>query len=349
MRADPELLRQLMCSALVDRGLPDHHVAIVANGLLQTSLRGTDTHGIRLFETYLKELDNGRSNPKPRIAKKFHYPGVCSVDADHALGLVAGQIASETVVDKAAELGISAAFVRNSNHFGAASVYTMEMARHGCVGIALSNADSLVAPLNSGKPLLGTNPISIALPNAEDEPVCLDMATSQISYTRLMTTLAAGKAPRSGWAVDATGADLAEENGSFSALRPLGGYKGQGLGLMIALLCALLAAGPFDTELSHLYKPPYDIPRRVSHIFIAVHIARLPASDAFPERLRSILDNVRAWRTNDGNPVVIPGDPERDAIRDRSENGIPLTDTEWRFFNELAARHGKSLARQALT
>ena len=74
----------------------------------------------------------------------------------------------------------------------------------------------------------------------------------------------------------ADGRDAAEdgggagETGEIAALQPLGGYKGHCLGMLVEILCALLAGMPFDHELTHLYAPPYDTPRQVAHLFLEV-------------------------------------------------------------------------------
>ena len=40
---------------------------ITVNGLIHASLRGVDSHGVRLFFHYLNGLNNGRINPNPKF------------------------------------------------------------------------------------------------------------------------------------------------------------------------------------------------------------------------------------------------------------------------------------------
>ena len=65
-----EVLERLMRRALVRRGVSDEHAGWVAEGLAEASLRGIDTHGVRLFPTYLAELDGGRAVARPRTASR---------------------------------------------------------------------------------------------------------------------------------------------------------------------------------------------------------------------------------------------------------------------------------------
>lgn len=103
------------------------------------------------------------------------------IDADGALGVLAGLAAARTAAERARQFGVAAVGVRNSNHFGAATVYTRRLAREGLVGIAVTSAASRVAPHGGVEPLFGTNPISVAAGGNGDE-FALDMATSQVGF-----------------------------------------------------------------------------------------------------------------------------------------------------------------------
>lgn len=313
-----------MRGALHRRGLSDEHAAYVVDGLIEASLRGIDTHGVRLFSTYLAELDGGRSAARPELRWSGEQ-AARTLDAGNALGLVAGRVAADEAVRIARELGVGAVSVRNSNHFGAASVYTLAMARQGVLGLAFTNSDALVAPHGGTRPLFGTNPIAMAAQGAGDDLFCADFATSQVSYSKVKHHRAHGLPLEPGWVVD----------GEETVLKPLGGHKGQCLGMMVEILCALLAGMPLDAQLSHLYAPPYDEPRRVAHLFLAFEVSAFRTPGAFREDLSRLLGEVRAEPAADGSRVVAPGDLETEAAAGRRENGIPLTDEEWSFFEAL--------------
>jgi ureidoglycolate dehydrogenase (NAD+) len=335
-----ERLARIMASALARRGLTEEHAGFVVDGLVSTSLRGIDTHGVRLFRTYLLELDGGRSRARPELRWHGERAAARRLDAGGALGLVAGRLAAAEAVSLARESGAGAVAVANSNHFGAASVYTLAMAREGMVGIALTNSDALVAPHGGLYPLFGTNPLSVAARGAGDDLFCVDMATSQVSYSRVKSHRERGVALAPGWAVTPDGEDAAAGDGSLpvSALLPLGGHKGQCLGMLVEVLCALLTGMPLDHELSHLYGAPYDEPRQVSHLFLALDVAAFEEPEVFSARLSSLLRLVRqqepAAGAEDGR-VLAPGDLEREAERERREKGIPLSAEEHALFLEL--------------
>ena len=335
-RIPVDQLSTIMHAALAARGLSRDHAEFVVDGLIQASLRGTDTHGVRLFPVYLEELDGGRARAHPVLAWSPAGAGGKRLDAGGALGLVAGMIATREAITLARAQGIAAVSVVGSNHFGAASTYTIEIARAGQIGICLSNADKLMAPFEGMRPLFGTNPLSIAALGHGDELFCLDMATSQVSYSQVKARLARGEPLPPGWAVradgsDAVGATTADE---VSALQPLGGYKGAGLGMAITMLTALLGDMPLDQELSHFYAEPFDTPRTISHLMIAIDVAGFVAPDVFRRRLTEYLRFVR----REPGTVKAPGDLEGASMRDRTANGIPLSAEELARFRTLGLR-----------
>ena len=326
-------LDRIMRSALLRRGLSAEHAGWVVDGLLETSLRGIDTHGVRLFPTYIAELDGGRSRARPDLAwvDSGSARAARLLDAGGALGLVAGRFACDEAVRLARENGVGTVAVRSSNHFGAGSVYTLAMARQGVLGLSFTNSDALVAPFNGLRPLFGTNPISMAVQGEGEELFCSDFATSQVSYSKVRHHKAQGIPLQPGWAVTADGRDVteaAEESAEVSALKPLGGHKGQCLGMMVEILCAVLTGMPLDHQLSHLYIEPYDEPRKVSHLFLALDVAAFQSPASFRAGLSRFLELVREQPAVAGERVVVPGDPEAASAAARRQEGIPLEDAE---------------------
>jgi ureidoglycolate dehydrogenase (NAD+) len=330
-----DTLDRLMRTALLRRGLSEEHAGWVVDGLLETSLRGVDTHGVRLFPTYLAELDGGRSRARPEMTWAGEGRAARVLDAGGALGLVAGRFACAEAVRLAREYGVGTVAVRSSNHFGAASVYTLAMARQGVLGMSFTNSDALVAPFHGVRPLFGTNPISFAVQGEGDDLFCADFATSQVSYSKVKHYNAQGIPLEPGWAVRADGQDVAAESGEVSALKPLGGHKGQCLGMMVEILCALLAGMPLDHELSHLYVAPYDEPRQVAHLFLAYDIAAFQNPEAFRASLSRLLRLVREEPAVEGERVIVPGDLESEETARRRAEGIPLTDEEAAAFERI--------------
>jgi ureidoglycolate dehydrogenase (NAD+) len=239
---------QLMKNKLIQLGLSDNDAQLISDCLIQTSLRGTDTHGIRLFATYCLKFENGRANKRPNMQFERDTPLSSILDADNANnanGIVAGRYAMQQAIDKAKALGLAMVVVKNSNHFAAAN-FTRLACEQNCIGLSMSmsNSDALVALQGGEQPFLGTNPIAFSVPGEQGQSFDLDFATSQVAYSKVMAYLATGQDLPQGWAIDAQGQDSSlGQTGeqSVQALKPLGGYKGQGLGLMVQMLTSVLS------------------------------------------------------------------------------------------------------------
>lgn len=332
-RLSVEKIKKCADFALLPFGMPDSDLQNLTGGLIEASLRGIDTHGVRLLKTYVNELAGGRANPRPNCQASSQLPAVTTLDGDGGLGLVVGFKATAIAIEKAKTCGISAVSVGNSNHFGAAGIYSSEMAKAGMIGFSFSNADALVAPFEGNTKVTGTNPISMAAMAEDEEMFMLDLATSQVSYSKVMMTLAAGQVPREGWAVNKEGVD-SSTGVDVEALQPLGGYKGQGLGMMVQILTAVLAGMPLDHQLSKLYVAPFDTPRKVAHFYMCVNIAALCDEKLFRSQLSELLKHYRQC------DAIVPGDLELACRLDRQANGIPLDPETLAWFTDLQQASG---------
>jgi L-2-hydroxycarboxylate dehydrogenase (NAD+) len=67
-----------------------------------------------------------------------------------------------------------------SIHYGIADYYAMMALEYDLIGISMTNANVLEVPTFGRDAILGTNPISVAVPSGEEYPFVLVMATSVI-------------------------------------------------------------------------------------------------------------------------------------------------------------------------
>ena len=74
------------------------------------------------------------------------------IDAGHALGHVPTKMAMQSAIAKAKDMGVAIGVVRNSNHFGAAGVYSTMALDDGMIGIAMTGTSqrSIVPPRARG-------------------------------------------------------------------------------------------------------------------------------------------------------------------------------------------------------
>ncbi|AOB33345.1 malate dehydrogenase [Bordetella sp. H567] len=328
-------MRHCNADALIDWGaaclrahdVPDDDARRVAHSLVQTSLWGIDSHGIARLPHYLNRLAHGSILARPAIIVTRSGAATAHVQGGQGLGIVVAHRANRVAMDIAAECGVAAVGVSDSSHCGAIGLYTRDAARAGMIGIGFTHSDSIAAPFGGHVPFLGTNPISIAFPRADGEPVCLDMATTSIPWNRVMNVRREGGTLPEGVALDAQGAD-AQDAQDARALRPLGGpsygHKGYALALMIELLCGPLNGNPYGPHISPMYEQ-LQLPRRLGAFFIVIDPMRFAGG---PTLAATIEQMARELAEQPGGPRM-PGDPERDAAARREAEGIPIEPGLW--------------------
>ncbi|MDR1946895.1 MAG: Ldh family oxidoreductase [Desulfovibrio sp.] len=330
-------LRTILRDILKKRGVCAESRAFVVESLVQTSLRGVDSHGIALFPHYCRAAQSGRINPAPRFSYERTGASTAIFDADHAFGQHAGAEAMLLAVESAKASGVGAVAVTRSSHFGAAAFYGFMAADQDCLGLSFTNAGSQVLAFNSVKPFFGTNPVCLVAPMLNEGPFCLDMATSAVSVNKLRNHKRNGKPLMPGQAYDEKGC-LTENPQAARYVAPLGGYKGFALSMMVELLCGLLTGGPVGAEIIQTHER-LECKRNLSQFFTAVDIARFQPPPFFKARLQKLADSVRALPpAKETEPVLVPGDPEKKCFEQRIAEGIPVDDGLYAELAELDPR-----------
>jgi len=166
-------------------GCPDEDAQLAAKVLLSADLRGVDSHGVARLSGYVRLWEKGRINPNPKIRITHETPSTAVVDGDAGLGQVVAPFAMKVAIEKAKNVGTGWVSVKNSNHYGIAGYHAMLALDQDMIGISLTNASPLVAPTFSKERLLGTNPISVAIPAKEEPAFVLDMATTTAANGKL--------------------------------------------------------------------------------------------------------------------------------------------------------------------
>jgi ureidoglycolate dehydrogenase (NAD+) len=195
-----------------------------------------------------------------------------------------------------------------------------------------------------GKPYFGTNPISFCAPVLHEDPFYLDMATTTVSWNKILSHLAEGENLDHGWAVDGEGKETVDPK-MARALFPIGDYKGFGLAMMVEILCSLLTAMPYGKNITSMYKAPIGLPRLLGHFFVAINIEAFTEKDLFKKRLQDMMNEVRREPSLTAH-VMCPGDPQKKFCEERTRNGIPVSEATWSEFKAIATQQGINLPKQ---
>lgn len=322
-----------------------------AEVLLSADLRGVDSHGVARLSGYIRLIDKKRVNTTPQIKLVHETPSTGVIDGDSGLGLVVGPEAMKLAIKKAKEVGSGWISVRNSNHFGIAGFYSMMALEEDCIGIAMTNASPLVAPTFSKERLLGTNPISVAIPADKEPPFVLDMATTTAANGKLEILQRKQQQAPVGWIQDAEGDSTTDPQGvkNGGALLPLGGdrehgsHKGYGLSSVVDIFSSVLSGanyGPWVPPFVAFLDPPDDpVGKGIGHFFGALRIDGFRPAGEFKAHMDNWINRFRnATPVMKGHDVLIPGDPERRLEQERMKEGIPLLDPVVEDLQELASR-----------
>jgi LDH2 family malate/lactate/ureidoglycolate dehydrogenase len=329
-------LEDLAMRALAKAGVREDVARTVASGLVWTSLRGIESHGIRLLPHYIDGVRGGRLNPNPDM--RFEQPARAAgvLDADHTFGHAAGARAMEHAIELARHSGVGAVAVKNSSHCGALSFFAHEAARQDMVGIVVTHATSRVKTPGSNRPFFGNNPICFVAPMANEEPFCFDAATTGTTFNAVKAAAAAGRTMAPGLVADGDGNETTDPT-KAEQLIPIGDYKGFGMSMMVDVLCAVLTGMPGGDEVSKMFGAPMSEKRRLGHFFCAIDIGIFREPAAFKAELQDLADRVRAEPAVDAAraPVLVPGDPEKREWADRVHKGIPLALREFAALRAL--------------
>lgn len=320
----PADLQKVSLSLLQAAGLSNDDAAIVTEALLYANLHGIDSHGITRLPTFLRRISKGTVNIKSTLETVIDLPALSVVDAGNALGPIAAYRAMQICVEKARKTGVGMVGVRNSTNFGAAGFHALQGAKHGMIGIVISNAAPAMAAWGGREPVLGTNPLSIAIPRPGHEPVILDMATSVVARGKIRLAAKQGREIPLGWALDREGKPTRDAVAALQGtLMPLGGVKGYGLALMIEVLAGVITGSAFARMVHGIEEDQFC--SGVGHLLTAINVRVLMPEDEYSARLEQLFHQVTSGPAAEGvDGIKLPGEPEIEIRKRREKEGIPL-------------------------
>ena len=330
-----ENLIQFHHEILTAIGLDEYSVDAVATGLCETSLRGVDSHGVRLLPHYVKSSLSGRKNPQPKYKISKTFPSVAHLDADNAFGHAAGMEAIDVAMDIAEMQGIGIVAVSNSSHPGAMASMALKAARKGYIAFAFTHADSLLLSHNGTRPYFGTNPICFAVPRREKDPYCLDMASSIVPWNRVLMYKNSKKQLQNGVAADSNG-NLTTNPDEAASLIPTGSYKGFGIASMVEVLCGIYTGMQFGRAIPSMYKAPMVEPRHLGQFYMVMRLDGVVDTKQFLSAMQAMSDEVRNEPALFGEEVMMPGDPETNTAKIRMREGVPIEEKTVESFNKIS-------------
>jgi LDH2 family malate/lactate/ureidoglycolate dehydrogenase len=344
--AKKELLTDFVTTVFKKLGVPNSDARIASDVIVSADLKGISSHGISRLKRYVEGIKTGSIEPRPKIETIKETPVSALIDGGNGLGQVVAYRAMKKCIEIAEKSGVGFVGVRNSNHFGIAGYYSAMALEKNMVGISLTNARSSVAPTFGVEPVLGTNPISVAVPSGGPFPFVLDMATSIIQRGKLEVLERENEEMLPGWAIDQKGRTLTDPKKATrdiitrkAALLPLGGigedfggHKGYGLGLLVDILCACLTGANFGLHLSRSKKGGYNL----GHFFGAIKIELFRPVNEFKKMIDSMFREIKESKKFPGKKrIYIAGEKEFEMENRRKKEGIPVSPQVFEYMNSL--------------
>jgi len=346
-------LKDFVLQVFTKMEVPAKDVLLAASVLLSADLRGIDSHGVARLPGYVRLWRKKRINANPDFKIVHEMPSTATVDGDAGLGLVIGPKAMAIAIEKARIYGTGWVAVRNSNHFGIGAFHAMMALEHDMIGVAMTNASPLVAPTFSIERMLGTNPICYAFPSGNEDPVVVDMATSAAANGKLELAQFQDKQIPEGWVQDKTGGSstdphILKAGGSLLPLgsdRDHGSHKGFGLAATVDILSGVLSGanyGPWVPPFVAFLEPPTNpVGLGIGHFFGAMKIDAFRPTLDFKNNMDFWIRRFKEAKPAAGGPaVIIPGQPEAMAQKDRELNGIPLLPYVYDELTKLGSEMG---------
>lgn len=244
IRLTPRAARKLIFEALTGAGTSPANARYFTEAILDTELSGLEGHGFYWLQYYCEHVQSGKVNGKarPRIEKLS--PVAFRIDANRGFAHPAIEAGFGKLVPAARKFGIAGLAIHNSYNAATLGFHTGTLAKQGLLAFGFTNSVPAIAPVGGRTPVIGTNPMSFAVPGGKPGKIAflIDQSSSAVAWTAVKRAADEGRAIPEGWALDSDGRPTTDPvKGLAGSMAPSGGYKGFGQGLMVEVMCAALA------------------------------------------------------------------------------------------------------------
>lgn len=287
MRIPVRVLEKWTARVFTACGLADTEASTAAATLIRSELRGYKTHGLSRIASYVERLQAEDFNPRPSMRHEAA-PGGIVLDADGAMGHVAGPRAIELGIDALGRSASVLVSVRECGHLGALGIHALIAAEAGAFCMVGQRTPPLLAMEGFSGPAIGHNPIAFGCPVPGREPLVFDVACSVAARGHILLAAREGKPIPDGWAVDEAGLPTTDASRALKgALLPMGGHKGIGIAMMVECLAGALGASAASLHPSRNVLPASGAVGRQGAFFWFVRPQAFTEADLFAQYMAS--------------------------------------------------------------
>lgn len=337
-----DVMNNFMIDAFKGYGVPEEDAKICADVLLESDRRGIESHGCNRFKPiYIDRIVKGTLLPVTEIEILKETPTTVVMDAHDGMGMVASYRMMEKLIEKAKTYGMAGGAIRNSTHYGIAGYWATMASKEGMIGLTGTNARPSIAPTFGVENMMGTNPLTFALPTDEEFPFVLDCATSIVQRGRIEYYAREGRPTPQGTVISENGEALTDSEqilkdlvAGTAALAPLGGigeelagYKGYGYAAVVEILSAALSGGEFMKALTGVSPDGKPQMYHLGHFFFVIDPDAFMGREEFKKIAGEICRALRASKKAPGHDrIYTAGEKEYDVWLFRKDKGVPVSE-----------------------
>ena len=229
--AELERIVRAICKS---RKISQRAADLIVDDYVGAHREGKTTHGVGK----LLLLDDAISLIEGDPVVERRDGALAIIDGRASLGHEVAALAIEIAIEAAASLGVAAVGMRNFSRYGRLKPIGLHLANKGFASIVTNGGGpAAIVPPGTRTPVLGTNPICIAIPG--DPPFVADLATSERPWGAIRESLINGTPLPANAFLDASGSPTTDPK-EANAVLAFGGPKGFALAAGLELLTGAL-------------------------------------------------------------------------------------------------------------
>ena len=164
VRLKPAAARKLFFAALTGAGTAPQNATYFTAAILDTELSGLEGNGFYWLQYYCAHVKSGKvkGKAKPKVTKLS--PVAFRADPMGGFAHPAIEKGFEKLIPAAKKFGIAGLALHNSYNSATLGFHTGYLAKRGLLAFGFTNATPAMAPVGGAMKIIGTNPLSFAVP-----------------------------------------------------------------------------------------------------------------------------------------------------------------------------------------
>ena len=335
MRIDQAEITNWLTAMFTAAGCPEDEAALISVHLVDADASGHPSHGIVRVPRYMEYIEHGTVRPVCAHQTMMSSGSLRLIDGQYSFGQVLGHHVVAQAKEMVATDGLALIGLRNAGHLGRIGGWAELLAEAGLTSIHFVTVagSRIVAPFGGREARISTAPIAIGMPQEDGKHFILDFATSRVAEGKVLVSQKTGTALPADAMVDASGKDsdqpvtiygktatsaVPNPRGGEGAIQTFGQHKGSGLGLACELLAGALTGAGTNA---------HDHPFCNGMLSLVFNADDFDTENTMQQEVNDFIASIRDCPPRqEGEKVLIPGDPERAKRAEVKTGGVSLGD-----------------------